>query len=136
MSPKLPVLKAAIVGHTNTGKTSLVRTLTRDAEFGEVSDRPATTRHVEGTVLLINGRPLVELYDTPGLEDPIGLLELLDRMRGNRRHDWIDVVREFLDGPAAHGDYAGSKGDPAGAGERCRALRDRRARPRARQAPR
>jgi Domain of unknown function (DUF3482)/50S ribosome-binding GTPase len=106
MTPRLPVLKAAIVGHTNTGKTSLVRTLTRDAEFGEVSDRPATTRHVEGTVLLINDMPLVELYDTPGLEDPIGLLELLDRMRGNRRHDWIDVIREFLDGPAAHGDYA------------------------------
>ena len=106
MSAKLPVLKVAIVGHTNTGKTSLVRTLTRDAEFGEVSDRPATTRHVEGTVLLVEGRPLVELYDTPGLEDPIGLLELLDRMRGDRRHDWIDVIREFLDSPAAHGDYA------------------------------
>ena len=85
MSPKLPALKVAIVGHTNTGKTSLVRTLTRDAGFGEVSDRPATTRHVEGTVLLVDGRPLVELYDTPGLEDPIGLLEQLDRMRGDRR---------------------------------------------------
>jgi uncharacterized protein DUF3482/50S ribosome-binding GTPase len=106
MSATLPVLKIAIVGHTNTGKTSLVRTLTRDAEFGEVSARPATTRHVEGTVLLVAGRPLVELYDTPGLEDPIGLLELLERMRGDRRHDWIDVVREFLDSPAAHGEYA------------------------------
>ncbi len=106
MSPKLPVLKVAIVGHTNTGKTSLVRTLTRDAEFGEVSDRPATTRHVEGTVLLVDGKPLVELYDTPGLEDPIGLLEQLDRMRGDRRHDWIEVVRAFLDSPAAQGDYA------------------------------
>jgi hypothetical protein len=105
MSPKLPILKVAVVGHTNTGKTSLVRTLTRDVEFGEVSDRPATTRHVEGTVLLVEGSPLVELYDTPGLEDPIGLLELLDRMRGNRRQDWIDVVREFLDSPSAHGDY-------------------------------
>jgi hypothetical protein len=106
MRPPLPVLKVAIVGHTNTGKTSLVRTLTRDADFGEVSDRPATTRHVEGTVLLIDGQPLVELYDTPGLEDPIGLLEYLDRMRGDRRSDWIDVVRAFLDSPAAHRDYA------------------------------
>ena len=73
MSPKLPVLKAAIVGHTNTGKTSLVRTLTRDAEFGEVSDRPATTRHVEGTVLLIErpaaGRTL--RYARPGGPDRI-----------------------------------------------------------------
>ena len=106
MSPKLPVLRVAIVGHTNTGKTSLVRTLTRDAGFGEVSDRPATTRHVEGTVLLVEGRPLIELYDTPGLEDPIGLLELLDRMRGDRRQDWVDIIREFLDSPAAHDGYA------------------------------
>ncbi|WP_200870248.1 GTPase, partial [Pseudomonas aeruginosa] len=38
----------AVVGHTNTGKTSLLRTLTRDRGFGEVSHRPSTTRHVEG----------------------------------------------------------------------------------------
>jgi small GTP-binding protein len=100
------VLKVAIVGHTNTGKTSLVRTLTRDAQFGEVSDRPATTRHVESTVLLVDSQPQVELFDTPGLEDPIGLLELLDGMRGDRRPDWIDVVRAFLASDAAHGRFA------------------------------
>jgi GTPase Era involved in 16S rRNA processing len=101
----LPILKVAIVGHTNTGKTSLVRTLTRDVGFGEVSDRPATTRHVEGAVLLAGGRPLVELYDTPGLEDPIGLLEHLDALRGSRKPDWIDVIRRFLDSDDAHGRF-------------------------------
>ena len=40
-------LKLAVVGHTNVGKTSLLRTLTRDVGFGEVSHRPSTTRHVE-----------------------------------------------------------------------------------------
>ena len=100
-----PVLKVAVVGHTNTGKTSLLRTLTQDVSFGEVSDHPGTTRHVEGTALLVDGVPLVELYDTPGLEDSIGLLELLDRQRGDRRIDWIEVVREFLDGPAAKGRF-------------------------------
>ena len=30
-------LKLAVVGHTNVGKTSLLRTLTRDVGFGEVS---------------------------------------------------------------------------------------------------
>jgi len=35
-------LKLAVVGHTNTGKTSLLRTLTRDVNFGEVSARPST----------------------------------------------------------------------------------------------
>ena len=32
-------LKLAVVGHTNVGKTSLLRTLTRDVGFGEVSHR-------------------------------------------------------------------------------------------------
>lgn len=95
--PKLPPkLIVAVVGHTNTGKTSLVRTLTRDTGFGEVSNRPATTRHVEGTELLVGGQPLVELYDTPGLEDPMGLLEHLENLRGDRRSDWIEVIKAFL----------------------------------------
>ena len=36
-----PPLKLAVVGHTNVGKTSLLRTLTRDVGSGEVSHRPA-----------------------------------------------------------------------------------------------
>jgi small GTP-binding protein len=101
-----PALRVAIVGHTNTGKTSLVRTLTRDATFGEVSNRPATTRHVEGATLLVDGQPLVELYDTPGLEDPIRLLAHFERQRGARHADWIDVIRDFLESPQAQGEFA------------------------------
>ncbi len=100
-----PVLRVAVVGHTNTGKTSLLRTLTRDAAFGDVSDRPSTTRHVEGTSLLVNGEPLVELYDTPGLEDSIGLLEHLDNLRGDRQTDRIEIIRRFLESPAARGEF-------------------------------
>ena len=70
----LPLLKVAVVGHTNVGKTSLLRTLLRDTEFGEVSIHPATTRHVEGAVLLVDGQPALELYDTPGLEDSIAFM--------------------------------------------------------------
>ena len=66
-------LKLAVVGHTNVGKTSLLRTLTRDVGFGEVSHRPSTTRHVEGARLSVDGEALLELYDTPGLEDAIAL---------------------------------------------------------------
>ncbi len=93
----LPVVKLAVVGHTNTGKTSLLRTLTRNVDFGEVSARPATTRHVEGTSILLGGHAVMELYDTPGLEDSIGLLDHLDDLAGKRRADGLDVVREFLD---------------------------------------
>lgn len=101
----LPILKVAVVGHTNTGKTSLLRTLTQNADFGEVSDRPATTRHVEGTVLLVDGVSLVELFDTPGLEDSIGLLEHLDALRPDRQTDWIDVIRGFVRDQTAQGPF-------------------------------
>jgi GTPase SAR1 family protein len=101
----LPVLKIAVVGHTNTGKTSLLRTLTRDTKFGEVSNRPATTRHVEGTSLLVNGRPLIELYDTPGLEDSMGLLEFLDTLHSGRRLYGIELITRFLGSPAAHEEF-------------------------------
>ncbi len=84
-------LKLALVGHTNVGKTSLLRTLTRDTGFGEVSHRPSTTRHVEGARLSVDGEPLLELYDTPGLEDAIALLDHLER---------VEHPGERLDGPA------------------------------------
>jgi hypothetical protein len=99
-------LKVAVVGHTNTGKTSLMRTLMRDVGFGEVSDRPAVTREVEAAVLRVDGEPVLELFDTPGLEDSIGLLEHLDERRGDRRVELIDVIEEFLDGPEASGRFA------------------------------
>jgi small GTP-binding protein len=84
-------LKLAVVGHTNVGKTSLLRTLTRDVGFGEVSHRPSTTRHVEGARLSVDGQPLLELYDTPGLEDAIALLDYVEQLQR---------PGERLDGPA------------------------------------
>ena len=91
-------LKMAVVGHTNVGKTSLLRTLTRDVGFGEVSHRPSTTRHVEGARLSVDGEPLLELYDTPGLEDAIALLDYLERLeRPGERLDGPARVARFLD---------------------------------------
>src|SRR5262245_28654470 len=95
------VLKVAVVGHTNTGKTSLMRTLMRDVNFGEVSDRPATTRHVEGAALMVEGEKLLELYDTPGLEDSSALLEHLNSRHEHRRTDWIEPINAFLHGKEA-----------------------------------
>ena len=95
-------LKLAVVGHTNVGKTSLLRTLLRDVGFGEVSHRPSTTRHVEGARLSVDGEALLELYDTPGLEDAIALLEHLERLeRPGERLDGPARIGRFLDGPEA-----------------------------------
>ena len=95
-------LKLAVVGHTNVGKTSLLRTLTRDVGFGEVSHRPSTTRHVEGARLSVDGEPLLDLFDTPGLEDAIALLDFLERIeRPGERLDGPARLARFLEGSEA-----------------------------------
>ncbi|WP_156909618.1 GTPase/DUF3482 domain-containing protein [Ottowia thiooxydans] len=89
-------IRIAVVGHTNAGKTSLLRTLTRQVDFGEVSDRPGTTRHAEAIDLKVEGVPAVRFTDTPGLEDSIALQEYLNRLPGESRPE---RVRAFLQGP-------------------------------------
>lgn len=99
---KTRALRLAVVGHTNVGKTSLLRTLTRDAGFGDVSHRPSTTRHVEGARLSVDGEALLELYDTPGLEDAIALLDYLERLdRPGERLDGPARLTRFLEGSEA-----------------------------------
>ncbi|CAB3941791.1 GTPase Der [Achromobacter insolitus] len=100
------LIKIAVVGHTNTGKTSLLRTLTRDTTFGEVADSPGTTRHVEGARLRLEGRAVLEWFDTPGMEDSISLLEYLEKLDSpQERLDGPARIRCFLDTPEAHGRY-------------------------------
>src|SRR5690606_31158731 len=99
-------IRLAVVGHTNVGKTSLLRTLTRDVDFGEVSHRPSTTRHVEGARLYVDGEALLELYDTPGLDDAIALLDYLERLdRPGERLDGPPRLARFLDGAEARQRY-------------------------------
>lgn len=100
-------LKLAVVGHTNTGKTSLLRTLLRDVYFGEVKNAPATTRHVEKALLSDSqtGENLVALYDTPGLEDATGLLDWLEENTASRR-DGVDRLQQFLASPLAQDEYS------------------------------
>ena len=66
-------LRIAVAGHTNTGKTSLVRTLLRNSQFGDIDDRAGTTRHVEQVVIQVNSSTGIAVFDTPGLEDVEGL---------------------------------------------------------------
>lgn len=82
-------LKVAVVGHTNAGKTSLLRTLLRDDTFGEVSSHAGTTRHVEGASLLLDNIPVIDFVDTPGFEDSIGLITLLETIQAEHRLDRI-----------------------------------------------
>src|SRR5690625_4225542 len=88
-------LRLAVVGHTNTGKTSLVRTLTHNRDFGQVRDQGGTTRQVEPAQLVAEDGTRIELFDTPGLENAPELIEWLDSRPG-QRHDGPERVKGFL----------------------------------------
>lgn len=105
-------LKLAVVGHTNTGKTSLLRTLLRDVYFGEVKNEAATTRHVEQAKLTDSqtGEVLVALYDTPGLEDASGLMDWLEDNTASRR-DGIERLQQFLAADIARGSESNVSND-------------------------
>ena len=62
-------LSLAVVGHTNTGKTSLLRTLLRDSGFGEVKNAPSTTRHVEEAAITDDADTLLYICDSPLMAD-------------------------------------------------------------------
>jgi len=95
---RLPCI--AVVGHTNAGKTSLLRTLTRQVDFGRVSDRPGTTRHAEAVALRLGGQEQIRFVDTPGLEDAVALGEFLQQQAGDTR---LQRIEAFLRGPEARG---------------------------------
>lgn len=100
------LVRIAVVGHSNTGKTSLLRTLTRDPDFGDVADYAGTTRHVEGSLLRLPGQGSIEWFDTPGMEDSVALLEYLDQLAPPaERLDGPARIRRLLDTPQAHGRY-------------------------------
>ena len=106
MSSRLNTLQLAVVGHTNTGKTSLLRTLTRDVTFGEVADGPGTTKQVQGAQVKLDGSAVMLLFDTPGIEDSMGLLDYLEQIsRPGDRLDGPERLKLFLQGPEASGRY-------------------------------
>ena len=80
-----------VVGHANTGKTSLIRTLLRRHDFGDVNDRAGTTRHVESVKVNIGLQTVMTLTDTPGFEDSTGLWDVRhsNDFRGLQGSQWL-----------------------------------------------
>ncbi len=79
------LLNIAVVGHTNTGKTSLIRTMLRSNVFGRIEDAAGTTRHVERSTISAGQEAILNLYDTPGIEDVYTLREKLNRMAASKK---------------------------------------------------
>lgn len=101
-------LQVCVVGHTNTGKTSFVRTLLQNTDFGEVSDRPSTTRDVRRADLKLGDQVVLDIFDTPGLEDGLGLYEYLQELvveQGDMRHNGPEQIKAFLESAAAGSEF-------------------------------
>lgn len=103
-STETQTLRLLIAGHTNTGKTSLIRTLGRTATFGDVSSAPSTTRQIQPLVLIETADIEVIVYDTPGLESSGRLREVLEsRARG--QYDYPAVIGGLMQDPAMGEDF-------------------------------
>ena len=97
-------LRLAVVGHTNTGKTSLLQTLLRRRDFGEVRPSAGTTRAVEAGEVVGDDGVIAILLDTPGLEEPDRLRDAIESTRIDRYDDPRTLLDRFLASPAAADD--------------------------------
>lgn len=88
-----------IAGHTNTGKTSLLRTLGRSQVFGEVSPAPSTTQLVKPMLLVSEPELTVTAYDTPGLERARRLRDQLTELDPEQRSP-IEAISRLKSDPA------------------------------------
>ena len=97
-------LRLAVVGHTNTGKTSLLQTLLRRRDFGEVRPSAGTTRAVEAGEVVGDDSVIAVLLDTPGFEEPDRLRDAIESARIDRYDDPRTLLDRFLASPAAADD--------------------------------
>ena len=98
-------LKIAIVGHTNTGKTSLIRTITRERNFGEVKDEASTTIDV-AEIKRASQELALTYIDTPGIEDAMGVLDTLEERYPSRsRIEESDNLLQFAKDPTIEAEF-------------------------------
>ena len=94
-----PPLRVSVVGHVNTGKTSLIATLARRSDLAVGDGR--TTLVVEEITFSSEGAERLVLVDTPGFEMVSEITEELEAARatsvaaGERRDD-LELLEQFL----------------------------------------
>ena len=75
---ELKPLVVAVAGPTNEGKTSLLRTLTNDPDFGHVNAFTGTTVRAEVQRVFYRGIvEILQLIDTPGFQTSSEIMELV-----------------------------------------------------------
>lgn len=102
----MQALRVTIVGHTNTGKTSLIRTLLRDENFGDIDDASGTTRNVARTAVFAGEKEVLALYDTPGFEDSSALLDSIEtHTRCMPKAAPAEVLSDFVAQAGEHSEF-------------------------------
>ncbi|MBE9567803.1 MAG: DUF3482 domain-containing protein [Proteobacteria bacterium] len=102
-----PPINIAVVGHTNAGKTSLIRTLLRDDQFGEVDDAAGTTRYVEKSSIYVDEEEVLDLFDTPGFEDSSALLQTLENLSQKKKPATpVELLHMFIAQADDYPDFA------------------------------
>ena len=102
-SPSEPVMKVAIVGRRNVGKSTLVNTLAQ-AERMIVSEVPGTTRDSVDVRFELDGKAFMAI-DTPGFRRSKSIntdVEFYSTHRAQRSIRRADVVLLFFDATPAH----------------------------------
>lgn len=97
-APEEPVMKTAIVGRRNVGKSTFVNTLSR-AERMIVSEVPGTTRDSVDVRFELDGKSFVAI-DTPGLRRSVSVksdIDFYSTKRAERSIRRADVVLLFFD---------------------------------------
>ena len=103
--PALPI-NVAVVGHSNAGKTSLIRTLLRDDQFGDIDEMAGTTRCVEKSAILSADDEVLDLFDTPGFEDSSALLQALQALSKTvETGSSADLLRMFIERAEDYPDF-------------------------------
>ena len=86
----------SIIGPTNEGKTSILRTLTGDSYFGNVNAYTGTTEKPEIQKVFYKGCELLQLIDTPGFQISSRILELLDQDETVRENNGRFTLKDIL----------------------------------------
>jgi len=87
--------KFAVVGHPNKGKSSIVSSLALDDSV-QIGDTPGTTQVKRSFPLIVDGKVIYELFDTPGFQRARRVLSWLKKQEPVSADKRSDVVRAFI----------------------------------------
>ncbi len=96
-------LKFAVLGHPNEGKSSVVSTLTENDRI-PVSRTPGETTVTQATTIRLDGKPALEILDTPGFQNPAATLEWFQGWSGPETEMLDAFIQEHAENPSFHHD--------------------------------